>query len=92
MASSQIFLSIFWALSWGVFAQSEIPLSGRIVDNAGLLKPAEVEELDKYLAEYEASTTNQIVVVTLKSLDTKNIEEFGYELGRRWGIGTKREK
>jgi uncharacterized protein len=41
------------------------------------------------LARQEASTGQQIVVVTLKSLQRYTIEEYGYQLGRHWGIGQK---
>lgn len=73
----------------GVFAQEDITLDAHVVDKAGLLQASEANNLEKYLAEHEAATSNQIVVVTLKSLEGKNIEEYALELGRRWGIGTK---
>ena len=38
---------------------------------------------------YEQATGEQVVVVTLKSLDGYPIEDFGYQLGRYWGIGQK---
>ena len=37
----------------------------------------------------EAKTTDQLVVVTLKSLQGTSIEDFGYQLGRHWQIGQK---
>jgi uncharacterized membrane protein YgcG len=43
----------------------------------------------KSLADLEAKTTDQLVVVTLKSLQGTSIEEYGVELGRRWQIGQK---
>ena len=41
------------------------------------------------LAERERASGEQIVVVTLKSLQGYAIEDFGYQLGRYWGIGQK---
>ena len=41
------------------------------------------------LAEFETKTTGQLVVVTLKSLQGTSIEDYGYQLGRHWGIGQK---
>lgn len=84
---ASLFLAFVIALP--AFAESDLALSGRVVDNANLLSASEFQELEKFLAEYEARTSNQVVVVTLRTLEGKNIEEFGYELGRRWGIGTK---
>ena len=64
-------------------------LTGRIVDDAGILAPDARSRLDARLAEQERATGQQIVVVTLKSLQGYPIEDFGYRLGRRWGIGQK---
>jgi uncharacterized protein len=41
------------------------------------------------LADLEQKTTDQLVVVTLKSLQGTSIEDYGYQLGRRWQIGQK---
>ncbi|ALK10969.1 TPM domain-containing protein [Blastochloris viridis] len=62
-------------------------LTGRVVDDAGIIDPARHAAITKQLADYEAKTTDQIVVVTLKSLQGTTIEEFGYRLGRSWQIG-----
>ena len=64
-------------------------LTGRVVDQAGILSPAVKAELETALAAHENNTTNQVVVVTLESLNGANIEEYSLELGRRWGIGQK---
>ena len=45
--------------------------------------------LTESLAGLEAKTTDQLVVVTLKSLQGTSIEDYGYQLGRRWQIGQK---
>lgn len=65
------------------------PLTGRVVDNADILSPSVEADLTQKLAALEAATTDQVVVATFKSLQGYEIEEFGYQLGRRWGIGTK---
>lgn len=62
-------------------------LTGRVVDNAGLLTGAQEAELTRALEALEAKSTDQLVVVTLPSLQGYEIEEFGYQLGRHWGIG-----
>jgi uncharacterized protein len=64
-------------------------LTGRVVDEAGLLSPAERAALSNALADLEARTTDQVVVVTLKSLRGTSIEDYGYQLGRHWGVGQK---
>jgi uncharacterized protein len=68
----------------------ELPaLSGRVVDEAGILDPATGAALTDKLAALEAKTSDQLVVVTLKSLQGTAIEAFGVELGRNWRIGQK---
>ena len=63
-------------------------LTGRVVDDAGLLSPEEQETLTQELKELEDKSSDQLVVVTLPSLQGYPIEDFGYQLGRHWGIGT----
>lgn len=64
-------------------------LTGRVVDLAGLLDAATEAQLSADLAALEEKSTDQIVVVTLPSLQGYAIEDFGYQLGRHWGIGQK---
>jgi uncharacterized protein len=71
-------------------AEPDFPaLTGRVVDAAGILSPSVRDALTQMLARQQASTGEQVVVVTLKSLQGYTIEEYGYQLGRHWGIGQK---
>jgi uncharacterized protein len=67
------------------------PLTGRVVDDANVLSDDTKSTLNTLLAQEEKQTTNQIVVVTLQSLGGYPIEEYGYQLGRAWGIGQKKK-
>jgi uncharacterized protein len=62
-------------------------LSGRVVDQAAVLSTSQESDLTRKLAELERKTTAQLVVVTLKSLQGRSIEEWGLALGRGWKIG-----
>lgn len=64
-------------------------LTGRVVDDADLLSDADKAQITADLAALEARSTDQLVVVTLPSLQGFEIEEFGYKLGRHWGVGQK---
>jgi len=64
-------------------------LTGRVVDDAHVLSPATAAGLDQKLADLEAKTGRQLVVVTLPSLQGYDIADYGYQLGRAWGIGQK---
>jgi uncharacterized protein len=63
-------------------------LTGRVVDDAQLLGPDVEEELTDELKALEDKSSDQLVVVTLPSLQGYTIEDYGYQLGRHWGIGT----
>ena len=68
-------------------AQTFPPLTGRVVDNANLLDPAQEAALSAKLASLEQRSGRQFVVATLPSLEGRTIEDYGYRLGRAWGIG-----
>ncbi|GAB3370681.1 TPM domain-containing protein [Spongiibacter taiwanensis] len=81
-------LLLFFAAS--AHAAPDFPkLSGRVVDNADMLSIATEREVSKKLAAHEQATGNQVAVVTLKDLQGETIEDYGYQLGRHWGIGQK---
>ncbi len=64
-------------------------LTGRVVDNAQLLTPQAKQALETQLKDYEQASTNQVVVLTLPSLNGYEIDDYGYQLGRHWQIGQK---
>jgi uncharacterized protein len=64
-------------------------LTGRVVDQAGILNSAEEERLTTKLKNLEDNASIQLVVVTLPSLRDTPIEDWGLTLGRTWGIGQK---
>lgn len=70
-------------------AQTFPPLTGRVVDAANLLQPAQKQALEQKLAGIEQDTGHQLVVATLPSLEGRDIADYGYRLGRAWGIGAK---
>ena len=92
-----LWASLFMALALLVvlspsLAQAAITfpaLTGRVVDEAQLLSPAQEAELTTKLAALETQTGDQLVVVTLSSLQDQDIADYGYQLGRHWGIGQK---
>lgn len=72
------------------FAAPTYPeLTGRITDQAGLFSPADKAEIENTLAGLEQTSTDQIAVVTVKSLDGYPIEDYSIGLARKWGIGQK---
>jgi len=62
-------------------------LTGRIVDNAALLTPEDKAAIESELASLEATSTDQVAVVTVPSLDGYAIEDYGIGLARKWALG-----
>jgi uncharacterized membrane protein YgcG len=53
-------------------------LASAIADEAGMLSAGDRTALTASLADLEAKTTDQLVVVTLKSLQVKTIEGYDF--------------
>lgn len=85
-------LCLFWlllALGQAATAQTFPALSGRVVDAANLLSPQQEGELTARLVALERQSGRQVVIATLPDLQNYDIADYGYRLGRAWGIGAK---
>jgi uncharacterized protein len=60
-----------------------------VTDLAGLLQPGEVQALEQKLLAYNDSTSSQVAVVTVPTLDGSDIESYAQALYQSWGIGQK---
>ena len=84
------FLLALLALFAGPAAAQTFPkLTGRVVDEAHLLSPEQAAALDAKLAALETQSQRQMVIATIPDLEGYEIEDYGYRLGRAWGIGDK---
>jgi len=82
-------------------AQEELPTdrllrslqpTADVNDFAGILKPAERDALEARCKELREKTGAQLAVVTLKSLEGGQIDDFAVKLFKQWGIGQKDQK
>lgn len=64
-------------------------LTGRVVDAAKIIPDAEEARLTQKLEALEKQSRRQLVVATVPSLNGYEISDYGYQLGRAWGIGQK---
>lgn len=64
-------------------------LTGRIVDQVGLLSSADRAQIETELAKLEGTSTDQLAIVIVNSLDGYSIEDYAIGLARKWGIGQK---
>ena len=86
--SKIIFLLLLLPLSTFAFTVPEKP-TGFIQDYAKILTPEQVTTLETKLEAYEKSSTNEIAVVTIQSLDGDTVENVAQEIFTKWGIGKK---
>lgn len=78
------------ALAGAARAEPAFPeLTGRIVDLSGLITAEDKQAIEAELKALEEKSTDQIAVVTVPSLQGYPIEDYAYQLGRKWGIGQK---
>lgn len=81
-----IFPIIIFCFAWSF----EVPvLSGRVNDYARILTTSEQQQLDDFLAEYEQKTSNQLVLLTLTSLEGESLEDFSIRTVDKWKLGQK---
>jgi uncharacterized protein len=66
------------------------PDPARLVnDFTNTLTPAQQEALEKKLVAIDDSTSTQIAVVIIKSLNGYDVADYNVKLGRAWGVGGK---
>lgn len=72
------------AIAWAL----DVPyLSGHINDTAHMLSSESVMNLESRLTAYEDSTGNQIVLLTIPSLEGESPEEFSLRVAETWKLG-----
>jgi uncharacterized protein len=84
---------LFLLFAVNVMGQKSIPRPNppRLVnDNAKLLDPHDAELLERKLRALDDSSSNQIAILTLPSLNGEIIEDVAVETFRAWGIGNKK--
>ena len=75
------------ALCAGAFADDLPKLTGRVVDDAGMIDAATEALLTQKLADFEKKGSDQIVVATVPSLNGEEIEPYANRLFRAWKLG-----
>ncbi len=71
----------------GAQAQSFPKFTGLVVDDANVLPPATRADLTAKLEALQRDTKRQFVVATIADTQGYPLDEYGYKLGRAWGVG-----
>lgn len=70
-------------------AQTFPKFSGLVVDDANVLPPDVEADLTAKLQALQKDTNRQLVVATIGDMQGYPLEDYGYRLGRAWGVGLK---
>ena len=70
-------------------AQTFPKFTGLVVDDANVLPPDVEADLTQKLEALQKDTNRQFVVATIGDTQGYPLEEYGYRLGRGWGVGLK---
>lgn len=68
-------------------AQTFPKFTGLVVDDANVLPPEVERDLTAKLEALQRDTKRQLVVATIGDMQGYPLEEYGYRLGRAWGVG-----
>jgi uncharacterized protein len=86
-----VILVLSFGINFNSFSQDALPDKPKeetsVYDKAHLLTDAQKIQLKQKLINYADTTSTQIVVVTIKSLEGHNINLYAAEWAHKWGIG-----
>lgn len=77
------------AQQFSASVDAAIPLAGRVTDAANIIGDKQEAALVNRLAEFEEATKHQLVIVTVNSLEGRDVADFTRDLANAWGIGRK---
>ncbi|MFM1912632.1 MAG: hypothetical protein RIR51_470 [Bacteroidota bacterium] len=84
---NKFFILIFALVqTFSVVGQISTPTT-LVVDQADLLNPEQEARLERKLVDYDDSTSTQIAVALVKSLEGKDSFDYAMELAKEWGVG-----
>lgn len=92
---NSLFSILFLCLAFTVNAQRDIPpkpsLATSVYDEADVLTPQEEQALERKLINYADTTSTQIVIATIESLQGEEIATYATEWAHKWGVGQEKE-
>lgn len=87
-ATARLTGALIFCLFCGLACAFDFPaLTGRVVDQAGVIPASTRDAIEAKLAELEDKSGIQLVVATVKSLQGSDIETFANQLFRAWKLG-----
>lgn len=88
--NKKFFTAIFlFMVTASIFALKVPKLQGRVNDHAGLMSLNDKAAVEKYLEDLETTTSIQIAVLTVPSLEDENLEDYTIRVCEEWKLGQK---
>ena len=86
-------LLFFLTTSLVTFSQRDIPPHAGIWvhDDASILSPSTKAELEAVLKHHRDSTSNQIAVLLIPSLDGDDIDDYANRVFQEWKLGNEKK-
>lgn len=83
--------TVAWLCAAAIAAHAiDVPyLTGRIVDNAEILSLPVRDSIAAALKAHEERTTNQVAVLTVRSLEGESVEDYAVQVFEAWKLGQK---
>jgi uncharacterized protein len=92
-ASQFLFVFLFFASALAAPAENlkDIHPTGYVTDLASVIRADSKTRLENLCTELEQKTGAQMAIVTVRSLENETVEQYGNELYKQLGVGSKKE-
>jgi uncharacterized protein len=80
-------------LTWAFAAAADVvvpPLTGRVVDQTGMLSGGDIASLTQKLRDFETRKGSQIAVLIVPTTQPETIEQFSIRVAEAWKVGRKK--
>lgn len=87
-----LFAFFLFFACWAQAADFEVPrLTGPVMDEVGVLRPQDRQELEAVIRDYNRQGKAQIQVLVIDSLQGLTIEEASIKITDKWKLGTAKQ-
>ncbi len=86
--TSSMVLFVCASMSQQALAFTVPPNDGFVTDTANILSLADRQKLADRITDYQKTTSNEIAIVIVQSLEGTTIEEAALTIARKWGVGS----
>ncbi len=83
-------LVLFLGMAAAQDLQPVPPLSGHVVDQAGLLDTGQKQALEEQLRAFEQRKGSQVAVLMVRGTQPESIEQFSMRVAEQWKLGRKK--